>query len=510
MSEEYIQIPDPHQPRCPVILLVDTSESMQYGGKIDLINAFLEKFKENIKGIELADKIVEIAVIAFGSGVKVVHNFSRIDEFEPPKLIACGCSLMGEAISKAIDLLQSRKDIYKKREIDYFRPDIFLLAGSEPNDMEFGDTKWQASIRAVHDGEALNKFRLFTIIVQSQNTLLQEELYDKSGISELEDMKTVDIIKILEQISPPRRPPIKLENFKFDEIFSRGFEHLCSPPNNFLKVDVSIPSGWGQIVIEQKEEFQIEQYHQIIGASAIGPLHVKNGLPCQDACTFETFPSGIAVIAIADGLGSASKSDAGARIAVDAAVNKVKEVISNKTIEDIDLKVIAKEAVCFARNALEEKVVDLQCRFRDLACTFIVVLMYKDSVLVAHIGDGAVVTKTIEGLKLISGPGESEYANEVVPLTDKEWENALRITSETSGILGVMAFTDGCQRAALSKTQNSLTPFIGFCEPLFSFAKDIKDVKKAEEDIKELLLSKKICENSEDDKTLVIAILNKG
>ncbi len=40
--------------------------------------------------------------------------------------------------------------------------------------------------------------------------------------------------------------------------------------------------------------------------------------------------------------------------------------------------------------------------------------------------------------------------------------------------------------------------------------KEVKDLKEAEEDIKSLLLSKKVCENSEDDKTLVIACFNPG
>ena len=260
---------------------------------------------------------------------------------------------------------------------------------------------------------------------------------------------------------------------------------------------------------EQKEMSQIQSYYSIIGAAVMGPLHVINSTPCQDACAFEAYPSGFAVISVSDGLGSASKSEAGARIAVDAVVCCVKKTILDKKSEEVDLEILAKNSVGYARKALEEKAAEYQCNLRDMACTIIAIVMYKDTVAIAHIGDGAVITKIDGGLKLLSGPGESEYANEVSPLTGKDWEQSLRPSSMVSGISGIMVFTDGCQRAALRKTQDGLISFAGFCEPLFSYAKEVKHLKEGEEDIKNLLLSKKVCENSDDDKTLVIATLNK-
>lgn len=257
-------------------------------------------------------------------------------------------------------------------------------------------------------------------------------------------------------------------------------------------------------------EFLLQHIHHIIiGSSVIGPLHVISNTPCQDACAFEVSPSGSGVIAIADGLGSASKSEIGARTAVETAVNAVRELVSRKINEEIDLSDMAKAAILSSRKALEEKADELKCKLRDLACTIIVAVIHKDNVVVAHVGDGAVIAKTNEGLKLLSSPEDSEYANEVSPLTGNDWELSLRISQKTSNNIGIMAFTDGCQRAALRKTQEGLTPYSAFCEPLFSYANDVIDGEKAEEDIRELLLSKKVCENSDDDKTLVIAVLRR-
>jgi hypothetical protein len=248
---------------------------------------------------------------------------------------------------------------------------------------------------------------------------------------------------------------------------------------------------------------------RIVGASAIGPLHLKTATPCQDAFAYSILTSESAVIALADGLGSAFLSDFGARDAVDAAVLTVKRNLTADSIVSPELRNVLIEAAIVARKTLEEKTLIYQCKLRDLACTLIIIIINRDNVVVAQIGDGAVIAKTNEGLKLISAPGDSEYANEVSPLTGKDWEKSLHVSASRSGVSGIIAFTDGLQRAALKKTEESLIPFGRFCEPLFQYLSEIDDLKEAAADIKALLSSKKICDNSEDDKTLVMAMYKR-
>jgi len=248
---------------------------------------------------------------------------------------------------------------------------------------------------------------------------------------------------------------------------------------------------------------------RIVGASAIGPLHIKTTTPCQDAFAYSILNSETAVLSLADGLGSAFLSDFGARDAVDAAVLAVKQKLKSNSIAGSDLRNVLIDAAVVARKTVEEKALIYQCKLRDLACTLIIIIINRDNVVVAQIGDGAVIAKTNEGLQLISSPGDSEYANEVSPLTGKDWEKSLRVSASHSGVSGVMAFTDGLQRAALKKTAESLVPFDRFCEPLFQYLSEIDDVKEAAADIKGLLSSKKVCDNSEDDKTLVMAMYKR-
>ena len=110
-------------------------------------------------------------------------------------------------------------------------------------------------------------------------------------------------------------------------------------------------------------------------------------------------------------------------------------------------------------------------------------------------------------LSLISSPGESEYTNEVVPLTSKEWQDSLRIASGESPIRGIAVFTDGCQRAAFRKEEDALVPFEGFFTPVFNYARKVTDAATGASEIAELLASAKLCEHSDDDKTLVVGVV---
>ena len=46
-----------------------------------------------------------------------------------------------------------------------------------------------------------------------------------------------------------------------------------------------------------------------------GPYHLDSGLPCQDSFFVKRDPGGVVYASAADGLGSESRSDVGARIA---------------------------------------------------------------------------------------------------------------------------------------------------------------------------------------------------
>jgi L-aminopeptidase/D-esterase-like protein len=243
----------------------------------------------------------------------------------------------------------------------------------------------------------------------------------------------------------------------------------------------------------------------VFGAKTAGRGHQIKKIPCQDAFYSDFYQSSHVIIAVADGLGSASRSDLGAQIAVESAVNAVTSLMAQG---ETDNRQLLYDGIRQARNDLFKRAAEEICQVRELASTILLIIASRDGIAVAHIGDGAIVIKGSGFVRVISPPENSEYANVVVPLTSDEWEKALRVYESAEPIECVAAFTDGLQNAALKKVNSVYEPFVAFFNPVFSYALKIEDTDTAGRDLSELLISPKVRDSSDDDKTLVIAVLN--
>jgi len=248
------------------------------------------------------------------------------------------------------------------------------------------------------------------------------------------------------------------------------------------------------------------QTPRMFGVSVAGPSHVKLGIPCQDACQFAVLGQAAGVVAIADGLGSVRHSDWGASRAVAAAVAAVQEEWTRQPAAG-SLTELAQKGMAAARRALEALGLQEGCPLDELACTLLVIVLHEGRAAAGQIGDGAAVVQTAAGLRLLSGPGEAEYVNEVTPLTARGWEREVRLAAEVADVRGLLAFTDGCQRAALLRGSGGHVPFPRFCDPLFAFAAAATDSEQATRELNALLTSPKLREHSEDDKTIVLAAI---
>src|SRR5215470_15956174 len=107
-ASEFAENPEP---RCPCILLLDTSGSMK-GEPITQLNDGLVTFKDELAADALAQKRVEGALITFGP-VQIHSDFQTVDLFQPPRLETTGDTPMGAAILQALTFLEQRKQIYK-------------------------------------------------------------------------------------------------------------------------------------------------------------------------------------------------------------------------------------------------------------------------------------------------------------------------------------------------------------------------------------------------------------
>lgn len=121
------------EPRCPCVLLLDTSSSM-YGEPIAALNQGLITFRNDLMKDPLARRRVELAVVTFDDKVVVVQDFVTADQFRPPTLVAEGSTSMGGGIVKALDLVAARKATYKPNGIQGYRPWVFMITDGGPTD----------------------------------------------------------------------------------------------------------------------------------------------------------------------------------------------------------------------------------------------------------------------------------------------------------------------------------------------------------------------------------------
>jgi uncharacterized protein YegL len=157
-ASEFVDNPEP---RCPCLLLLDTSHSMT-GQPIDELNAGLETFASQLTSDRLAAKRVEVAVLSFGP-VRLQTDFTTAENFTPPVLRANGATPMGEAISTGLDLIERRKQLYREQGISYYRPWVFLITDGEPTD------DWRDAAARVSSGEETKAFCFFAVGVEDAN-----------------------------------------------------------------------------------------------------------------------------------------------------------------------------------------------------------------------------------------------------------------------------------------------------------------------------------------------------
>ncbi|WOF16377.1 protein phosphatase 2C domain-containing protein [Methanoplanus sp. FWC-SCC4] len=252
----------------------------------------------------------------------------------------------------------------------------------------------------------------------------------------------------------------------------------------------------------------------VFGSKVTGPSHLVKNTPCQDAWNFKIPVDNTAIIAVSDGLGSALHSDTGSKLAVNTAIESISNHFLIRYEDGIFSADITKNN-CLIKDAFQDAVSKLKdysgennIPIRDLACTLIVIFIDKNEICIGQIGDGGVVGMCDAKSIILSEPAQSEYINEVTPITSANWNEKLKISSHNKDIRALAAFTDGCQRAVLVKKNEIYEPFEPFFKPLLKYSLSAENAEDASEDVKNLLSSGKMTENSDDDKTLVIAAID--
>ncbi len=189
-----VEFVDNPQPRCPCVLVLDTSASMM-GAPIRELQIGLEQYREELMRDSLARQRVEIAVVTFGGMVKVEHAFSTADSFHVPTLAPNGNTPMAAALCEAVRLVENRKQQYKAAGLGYYRPWIFLITDGEPTDVSL----WPAAVEELKRGSEAKNFILFAVGVEDANFEKLRDLPALNGPQKLNGTRFRDLFLWLSQ-----------------------------------------------------------------------------------------------------------------------------------------------------------------------------------------------------------------------------------------------------------------------------------------------------------------------
>ncbi|MBL9169353.1 MAG: protein phosphatase 2C domain-containing protein [Verrucomicrobiales bacterium] len=251
-----------------------------------------------------------------------------------------------------------------------------------------------------------------------------------------------------------------------------------------------------------------------VSASVAGTSHRKAGIPCQDSCGFLCRSSGanqILVAILADGAGSASRSEVGSAESVDYGLNLL-------AAADLDFSSFDDESIRRWYQEIRSRLDTVAARegvaFNDLACTLLMTVIWREGAVFAQIGDGVWVYQQNGCICNATWPETGEFANVTTFITsehalDRTTDGTFRhlqIKRVQGSIEAIAGLTDGLQDLSLDYSNRS--PFQPFFRALLKPLWEHHDPISLAGMLKAGLDSDLINSRTDDDKSLVLAARN--
>ncbi|WP_338740521.1 protein phosphatase 2C domain-containing protein [Haloplanus salilacus] len=248
---------------------------------------------------------------------------------------------------------------------------------------------------------------------------------------------------------------------------------------------------------------------KVVGCSVRGPKHEETDEPCQDAWCGYRLSGGRFVIAVGDGLGSASHSHEGSELATREAADALRRYLSDaETIEREACGEAMKNAMAEARAAVEEEAVKLDQSASELNTTLLTVAAGPSGMGAAVVGDGGIVSHH-QGTNDLPIPREmtvvdTEFANVTVPLMHDSWEESYRFGYQDE-FDAVAVFSDGIDEFVWDGRDDVKDAFF---DQIFDLVRSTDDMTDVQQELCEYLDNEHHRTYSGDDKTLAIGALS--
>ncbi|MGI0522170.1 protein phosphatase 2C domain-containing protein [Microbacterium maritypicum] len=188
---------------------------------------------------------------------------------------------------------------------------------------------------------------------------------------------------------------------------------------------------------------------------ARGRAHLEEGTPVQDRTRYLS-RSGVQVLCLADGAGSAQHSDLGAQITVDSGCAVLAERF--EAFSGTNDGAAVKQELLARLNARIDAVASRRgISPSDLACTFLAVAMSDETFIGAHVGDGVIGFLKDGELRAISLPDNEEFANRTTFVTSAGAASSMRLfRGSLAGVDGFVLMSDGAAETLFNPRSNEL------------------------------------------------------
>lgn len=245
---------------------------------------------------------------------------------------------------------------------------------------------------------------------------------------------------------------------------------------------------------------------RLVACSVRGPSHEENGVPCQDSWYGHRLSGIRFVLTVGDGLGSASRSSEGSKIATRKTANSLKDhlVTGGSTSRD-ELRLELEEAFSSARNALVKRSEMIGQSVSSFNTTLLAIVGSSQGVAAGAVGDGGIVRRFDGEHHLMVPPEDTEYANRTTPITSNHWKDSFRFGYHED-VDAAAVFSDGVDPFAWDLDEPS-EPRDEFFDRIFSYIESVQETDKARQGLRDFLDDDHFRDYSGDDKTIGIVTL---
>ncbi len=250
-----------------------------------------------------------------------------------------------------------------------------------------------------------------------------------------------------------------------------------------------------------------------VADSATGTSHQNQKIPCQDYGYYRIF-NDVIVGAVADGAGSAKRSDVGSKLAVETVIKCFSDINESPEKQTFSQPLSKEEFQKVFAKILKQVLTELQNKadeedysVNDLACTLLVFVATPDCLAAMQIGDGFIVMRSQESeYRLLFKPDKGEFVNETTFITSKNALEEMQVEVITEKQEFICASTDGLEKVAIRLTD--WKPFPPFFKPLEEYLHEPVDPKE-DKYLTEFLNSERLNSRTDDDKTLLLCLFHR-